>query len=115
MGEGKPARRRLLAVGTKAKVLLALAAKALPTASVMPEPAAVSVRVYVPVVPVREDRLPSVQVMLSVMVSVWAAVSRLLPPLCVSCRSATSKPVTASLKVIVIWLTAVFRGLGVTL
>ena len=83
--------------------------------SMMPDDAAVSVSKYVPCVPVRPLKLPSVKVTPpSLLLSVCEPVSKLLPPLRVSVRSARSKPVIASLKVIVSVLTDVLRGSGVT-
>ncbi len=91
-----------------------LPASALPMLSTMLEPAAVRVSRKVPVPVVMPAVLPSVQVMLSLVVRVCDPVMRLAPPLSVSERSARSKPVTASLKVMVKELTVLLRGSGVT-
>ena len=61
-------------------------------------------------------RFPSVQVSPpSLVVIVCAEVSRLAPPLTVNVKSLRSRPLTGSLKVIVIWGTGLLRRLGVTL
>ena len=93
---------------------LASAASAFDAASVIPEPLAASESKYVPAVPVMPLKLPSVQVMLSLVVNVCEAVNRSPPPLRVSTRSPIAKPSTGSLKLIVIVLTELLRGSGVT-
>jgi len=67
-----------------------------------------------PTLPVKPDRLPKIQVRLSEVVSVCAAVSKLAPPFKLSCKLLKLNPVTGSVNVIVIEPTLVVRGLGVT-
>ena len=67
-------------------VKIAFEAAVLPTASLTPEPAAVNVRVYVPTGVVSDERLSSVNVSLSLVVTVCDGVSRFEPPLSVSDR-----------------------------
>ena len=80
----------------------------------MLEPLAVSVSTYAPCGPVIVVRFVSVKVMLSDVVSVCEPVSKLPPPSRVNFRSSRSKPVTASLKTIVIEPTGALRGSGET-
>jgi hypothetical protein len=69
----------------------------------------------VPIAPVTEERPPTVHVVPpSLVVTVWEAVRRFAPPSRVRRRSETSTPVTGSEKTIVIVLTSVLRGSGVT-
>ena len=92
----------------------ALPNSALPAESTTPEPAAARAKTYFPSVPVIPARFPKVQVMLSVVVSVCAVVSRLTPPSRLRVRSLRSKLAIGSLNVIVIESTALVRGSGAT-
>ena len=68
----------------------------LPDVSVMPQPAALRVRLYVPDVPVSPLRLPSVQFWSSLVVNVVPSSGRPMP-LSVNCRFCALKPETGLL------------------
>src|SRR5260221_14113789 len=91
-------------------VKIAFEAAVLPTASLTPEPAAVKVRVYVPTGVVSDERLLSVNVSLSLGVTVCDGVSRFEPLLNVSDRDDLLKPETTSLNTI--WSAPIGTTLG---
>src|SRR5687768_5805653 len=93
---------------------LTLAANALPAASWIPDPAAVTVSAYAPETLVSELRFGTVKLLLPP-VGACEAVSRFPPESRVSERSARSKPMTCSLKLTATEATPVDRGSGETL